>query len=135
MDEYVYEALRAGASGFLLKDASAADLLAAIRAIAVGDALLAPSITRKVIAQFTRRADPRLASPALASLTPREREVLALVADGLSNDEIAAELVVSAATVKTHIGHLLAKLAARDRAQLVVVAYQSGFIRDHGRQP
>jgi DNA-binding NarL/FixJ family response regulator len=132
-DEYVYDALRAGASGFLLKDASAADLLAGIRAVASGEALLAPSITRKVIAQFTRRADPRHAAPALEKLTPREREVLALVADGLSNDEIAAELVVSAATVKTHIGHLLAKLAARDRAQLVVIAYQTGF--SPGRPP
>jgi DNA-binding NarL/FixJ family response regulator len=128
-DEYVYNALRAGASGFLLKDASAADLLAAIRAVAAGDALLAPSVTRRVIAQFTRRADPQVTPPALAGLTPREREVLALVADGLSNEEIAGELVLSAATVKTHIGHLLAKLSARDRAQLVVVAYQSGFAR------
>ena len=128
-DEYVYTALRAGASGFLLKDASAADLLAAIRAVAAGDALLAPSVTRKVIAQFTRRADPQANPPALRSLTPREREVLALVADGLSNEEIAADLVLSAATVKTHIGHLLTKLAARDRAQLVVIAYQSGFAR------
>lgn len=133
-DEYVYEALRAGASGFLLKDASAADLLAGIRALAAGEALLSPSITRKVIAQFTRRADPRLASPALDKLTRREREVLALVADGLSNEEIAAELVVSAATVKTHMGHLLAKLAARDRAQLVVIAYQTGFARNDRRQ-
>ena len=128
-DEYVYNALRAGASGFLLKDASAADLLAAIRAVAAGDALLAPSVTRRVIAQFTRRTDPSLTPPALAGLTPREREVLALVADGLSNEEIAGELVLSAATVKTHIGHLLTKLAARDRAQLVVFAYQSGFAR------
>jgi DNA-binding NarL/FixJ family response regulator len=127
LDEYVYEALRAGASGFLLKDASAADLLAAIRAIAAGDALLAPRVTRKVIEQFTRRADPHRAPPELDRLTRREREVLALVADGLSNDEIAAELVMSAATVKTHVGHLLLKLAARDRAQLVVIAYQSGF--------
>jgi DNA-binding NarL/FixJ family response regulator len=125
-DEYVYDALRAGASGFLLKDASAADLLTAIRAVAAGDALLSPSVTRKVIAQFTRRTLPPQTSPAaLDRLTPREREVLALVADGLSNDEIAAELVVGAATVKTHIGHLLTKLAARDRAQLVVIAYQS----------
>jgi DNA-binding NarL/FixJ family response regulator len=127
LDEYVYEALRAGASGFLLKDASAADLLAAIRAVAGGDALLAPRVTRKVIEHFTRRADPHRAPPELDRLTPREREVLALVADGLSNDEIAAELVMSAATVKTHVGHLLLKLAARDRAQLVVIAYQSGF--------
>ena len=127
LDEYIYDALRAGASGFLLKDASATDLLAAIRAVAAGDALLAPSVTRKVIAQFTRRADPHRAPAALDKLTPREREVLALVADGLSNDEIATELVMSAATVKTHVGHLLLKLAARDRAQLVVIAYQSGF--------
>jgi DNA-binding NarL/FixJ family response regulator len=129
LDEYVYEALRAGASGFLLKDASAAELLAAIRTLAVGDALLAPRVTRTVIAQFTRRADPRRAPPQLERLTPREREVLALVADGLSNDEIAAELVLSGATVKTHIGRLLTKLDARDRAQLVVIAYQSGFLR------
>jgi DNA-binding NarL/FixJ family response regulator len=127
-DEYVYDALRAGASGFLLKDASAADLLTAIRAVAAGDALLSPSVTRRVIAQFTRRAVPPQVPAALERLTPREREVLALVAQGLSNDEIAAELVVGAATVKTHIGHLLTKLAARDRAQLVVIAYQSRFL-------
>jgi DNA-binding NarL/FixJ family response regulator len=131
-DEYVYDALRAGASGFLLKDASAADLLAAIHTLAAGDALLAPRVTRTVIAQFTRRADPRRTPPQLDRLTPREREVLALVADGLSNDEIAAELVLSGATVKTHIGRLLTKLAARDRAQLVVIAYQSGFLRPPG---
>jgi len=127
LDDYVYQALRAGASGFLLKDATAAELLAAIRAVAAGDALLSPRVTRAVIAQFTRRADPSHAPAALDKLTRREREVLALVADGLSNDEIAAELVMSAATVKTHVGHLLLKLAARDRAQLVVIAYQSGF--------
>ena len=132
LDEYVYDALRAGASGFLLKDASAADLLAAIHTLAAGDALLAPRVTRTVIAQFTRRADPRRTPPQLDRLTPREREVLALVADGLSNDEIAAELVLSGATVKTHIGRLLTKLAARDRAQLVVIAYQSGFLRPPG---
>jgi DNA-binding NarL/FixJ family response regulator len=129
LDEYVYDALRAGASGFLLKDASAADLLAAVRVLAAGEALLAPSITRTVIEQFTRRADPRRAPPALERLTPREREVLALVADGLSNGEIATELHLTAATVKTHIGRLLTKLSARDRAQLVVIAYQSGFLR------
>ncbi|HEX2356958.1 MAG TPA: response regulator transcription factor [Micromonosporaceae bacterium] len=129
LDEYVYDALRAGASGFLLKDASAAELLAAIRTLAAGDALLSPRVTRTVIAQFTRRADARRAPPRLDRLTPREREVLALVADGLSNHEIAAELVLSGATVKTHIGRLLTKLAARDRAQLVVIAYQSGFLR------
>jgi DNA-binding NarL/FixJ family response regulator len=127
LDRYVYEALRAGASGFLLKDATADELLTAIRAVAAGDALLSPRITRTVIAQFTRRADPSHQPPALEKLTRREREVLALVADGLSNEEIATELVLSAATVKTHVGHLLLKLAARDRAQLVVIAYQSGF--------
>ena len=132
VDEYVYDALRAGASGFLLKDASAEELLAAIRAVASGDALLSPRVTRRVIEQFTRRADPTRVPPALARLTPREREVLALVADGLSNDEIAAELVMSPATVKTHVGHLLLKLTARDRAQLVVFAYQSGFLRPGG---
>jgi len=129
VDEYVFAALRAGASGFLLKDATADELLAAIRAVAAGDALLSPRVTRTVIAQFTRRADPSHAPAALDSLTRREREVLALVADGLSNDEIATELVLSAATVKTHVGHLLLKLGARDRAQLVVIAYQSGFAR------
>jgi DNA-binding NarL/FixJ family response regulator len=129
LDEYVYDALRAGASGFLLKDATADELLAAIRAVAAGEALLSPRVTRTVIAQFTRRADPSHAPAALDSLTRREREVLALVADGLSNDEIATELVLSAATVKTHVGHLLLKLGARDRAQLVVIAYQSGFAR------
>jgi DNA-binding NarL/FixJ family response regulator len=129
LDEYVYDALRAGASGFLLKDASAAELLAAVRAIAAGDALLAPRVTRLVISQFTRRADPSRVPPRLDSLTRREREVLALVADGLSNDEISAELVMSPATVKTHVGHLLMKLSARDRAQLVVIAYQSDFAR------
>jgi DNA-binding NarL/FixJ family response regulator len=127
LDEYVYQALRAGASGFVLKDATAAELLAAIRAVAAGDALLSPRVTRTVVAQFTRRADPAHPPAALQLLTRREREVLALVADGLSNDEIAAELVLSAATVKTHVGHLLLKLAARDRAQLVVIAYQTGF--------
>jgi DNA-binding NarL/FixJ family response regulator len=129
LDEYVYDALRAGASGFLLKDASAAELLAAVRAIAAGDALLAPRVTRLVISQFTRRADPSRVSARLDSLTRREREVLVLVADGLSNDEISAELVMSPATVKTHVGHLLMKLSARDRAQLVVIAYQSDFAR------
>jgi DNA-binding NarL/FixJ family response regulator len=127
LDEYVYDALKAGASGFLLKDATAAELLSAIRAVAVGDALLSPRVTRTVIAQFTRRADPGRTPAVLERLTRREREVLALVADGLSNDEIADELVMSASTVKTHIGHLLMKLAARDRAQLVVIAYQTGF--------
>lgn len=129
LDDYVYDALQAGASGFLLKDASAAELLAAVRTVAAGEALLSPRVTRRVIAHFTGRPAPRRAPPPLERLTPREREVLALVADGLSNDEIATELVLSAATVKTHIGRLLTKLDARDRAQLVVIAYQSGFLR------
>ena len=125
LDEYVYDALRAGASGFLLKDASAAELLGAIRTVAAGEALLSPHVTRTVIAHFTRQPSPRPPSPLLDRLTAREREVLSLVADGLSNDEIGAELVISPATVKTHIGRLLAKLEARDRAQLVVIAHQA----------
>jgi DNA-binding NarL/FixJ family response regulator len=129
LDAYVYAALRAGASGFLLKDAPPADLLAAIRAIAAGDALLAPAITRRLIAEFTRRPPP--AGPLAAELdgvTDREREVLVLIARGLSNAEIAGHLHLSQPTVKTHVGHLLAKLDARDRAQLVVVAYETGLV-------
>lgn len=128
-DAYVFEALQAGASGFLLKDAGPAELLHAIRVIAAGEALLAPRITRRLIAQFT--AD-RIASQAgeerLAVLTPREREVLALVGQGLSNDEIGAELFLSPATARTHVSHAMAKLGARDRAQLVVIAYQTGLV-------
>ena len=126
LDEYVYAALRAGASGFLLKDTPPAELLAAIRIIASGDALLAPSVTRKLIREFARQppASPR---PSLDVLTDREQDVLALVARGLSNAEIAAELFITLATVKTHVSRLLTKLAARDRAQLIVVAYESGF--------
>jgi len=129
LDEYVYQALRAGASGFLLKDAPPADLLAAIRVVAAGDALLAPAITRRLIAEFARRPDPtQVTSAALAALTKREREVLGLVAHGLSNAEIAERLVVSAATSKTYVSRLLAKLGARDRAQLVAIAYESGLV-------
>ena len=129
LDEYVYAALRAGASGFLLKDTPPADLLAAIRVVAAGDALLAPSITRRLIAEFARRPEPGPVAPAaLASLTDREREVLALVARGLSNAEIAELLVVSAATAKTHVSRVLAKLQARDRAQLVMLAYETGLV-------
>ena len=126
LDEYVYAALRAGASGFLLKDTPPAELLAAIRIIASGDALLAPSVTRKLIREFARQppASPR---PSLDVLTDRERDVLTLVARGSSNAEIATELFITLATVKTHVSRLLAKLAARDRAQLIVVAYESGF--------
>jgi DNA-binding NarL/FixJ family response regulator len=129
-DEYVYGALRAGASGFLLKDTLPADLLAAVRVVATGDALLAPGITRRLIEQFAQRpetahADPH---PALGSLTERESEVLGAVARGLSNAEIAQELFMSHATAKTHVSHLLTKLDARDRAQLVVIAYESGVV-------
>jgi len=129
LDEYVYEALRAGASGFLLKDTPPADLLAAIRVVAAGDALLAPSVTRRLIAEFARRPEPSSVTPAaLATLTDREREVLALVARGLSNAEIAELLVVSGATAKTHVSRVLAKLGARDRAQLVMLAYETGLV-------
>jgi DNA-binding NarL/FixJ family response regulator len=129
LDEYVYEALRAGASGFLLKDTPPADLLAAIRVVAAGDALLAPGITRRLIAEFARRPDQTRVPPAaLAALTDREREVLVLVARGLSNNEIAERLVVSPATSKTYVSRMLAKLNARDRAQLVAIAYESGLV-------
>ena len=129
LDEYVYEALRAGASGFLLKDTPPADLLAAIRVVAAGDALLAPGVTRRLIAEFARRPEPTTVTPAaLAGLTDREREVLALVARGLSNAEIAELLVVSGATAKTHVSRVLAKLGARDRAQLVMLAYETGLV-------
>jgi DNA-binding NarL/FixJ family response regulator len=129
LDEYVYQALRVGASGFLLKDTPPADLLAAIRVVAAGDALLAPAITRRLIAEFARRPDPARAAPAaLDTLTDREREVLGLVAHGLSNAEIAQRLVVSPATSKTYVSRMLAKLGARDRAQLVAIAYETGLV-------
>ena len=133
-DEYVYAALRAGASGFLLKDVAPEELLAAIRAVAAGDALLAPSVTRRLIGEFARRpavADQRTVE-ALDRLTPREREILTLVGGGLSNAEIADRLVVSYATVKTHVSRILTKVAARDRAQLVVLAYESGLVTPGG---
>ncbi|HEY6595499.1 MAG TPA: response regulator transcription factor [Asanoa sp.] len=129
LDDYVYEALRAGASGFLLKDAPAADLVNAVRVIASGEALLAPSVTRWLIAEFAARPGRDRARPtALNALTPRETEVLRLIARGMSNAEIAAELVVAEQTVKTHIGRILAKLALRDRAQAVVLAYETGLV-------
>ncbi|MFB7667396.1 response regulator [Kitasatospora sp. NPDC056138] len=129
LDEYVYGALRAGASGFLLKDTPPAELVAAIRVIARGEALLAPAITKRLIEQFARMPEMgRHPTTGLNAITDREREVLGLVGRGLSNQEIADRLVVSLATVKTHVGRLLAKLAARDRAQLVIVAYESGLI-------
>ncbi|MGP3921170.1 response regulator [Nonomuraea sp. 10N515B] len=128
-DEYVFDALQAGASGFLLKDAGPAELLQAIRVIAAGDALLAPRITRRLIGQFTaRRTTARTAEDRLAVLTEREREVLALVGQGLSNHEIGAELFLSPATARTHVSRAMTKLGARDRAQLVVIAYQTGLV-------
>jgi DNA-binding NarL/FixJ family response regulator len=128
-DEYVFEALQAGASGFLLKDAGPDELLHAIRVVAAGDALLAPRITRRLIGQFTaQRTAAQAATDRLAVLTQREREVLALVGQGLSNAEIGAELFLSPATARTHVSHAMAKLGARDRAQLVVIAYQTGLV-------
>ena len=129
LDEYVYSALRAGASGFLLKDAGPAELLHGIRTIAAGNALLSPSITRRLIAEFAKRPDPAAWPIELDALTEREREVMALVAEGLSNEEIAERLVVSPATAKTHVSRAMVKLNARDRAQLVVFAYESGLVR------
>ncbi len=129
LDDYVYEALRSGASGFLLKDAPRADLIAAVRIAAAGDALLAPSVTRKLIEAFAARPAEHLPPPSrLASLTPRERDILLLVARGYSNGEIAKDLFVSETTVKTHIGHLLAKLGLRDRVQAVILAYETGAV-------
>jgi DNA-binding NarL/FixJ family response regulator len=133
LDEYVFEALRAGASGFLLKDATAGELVAAVRVVAAGDALLAPSVTRRLIEDYATRARPPLVrTDALDELTPREREVLRLVARGLSNAEIAAELVVAEQTVKTHLGRIFSKLELRDRAQAVVFAYESGLVTPGG---
>ncbi|MEN3304821.1 MAG: hypothetical protein V7603_1023 [Micromonosporaceae bacterium] len=128
LDEYVYEALGAGASGFLLKDASGAELVEAVRVVARGDALLAPSVTRRLISAFARRRHhERPDSGAAAALTPRELDVLRLVARGLSNAEIAGELVLAEQTVKTHVGNMLAKLGLRDRTQAVVFAYENGY--------
>lgn len=130
LDEYVFEALRAGASGFLTKDAEPAELLRAIRVVAAGDSLLSPAVTRRVIERFGAApgaAPPLRVHPGLPLLTEREREIVGWVATGLSNDEIAAGLVVSPATVRTHVSRALIKLHARDRAQLVVIAYQSGL--------
>jgi DNA-binding NarL/FixJ family response regulator len=127
LDEYVYAALRAGASGFLLEETPPRELLTAIRVVAAGDALLSPSVTRKLISEFARQP-PARPRQRLDQLTDREQDVLALVAKGMSNAEIAEDLIVSLATVKTHVSRLLTKLAARDRAQLIVVAYESGFV-------
>ncbi|SHN28124.1 response regulator [Cryptosporangium aurantiacum] len=133
LDDYVYAALRAGASGFLLKDAPVDDLVQAVRVVAAGDALLAPSVTRRLIADFARRPATHRARPErLRVLTPRETEVLTLIARGLSNGEIAAGLVVSEQTVKTHVGRILAKLDLRDRAQAVVLAYETALVEPGG---
>jgi DNA-binding NarL/FixJ family response regulator len=128
-DEYVYAALRAGASGFLLKDAPSEQLITAVRSVASGNALIDPVITKRLIAQFTQAARPELVEPPqLAELTPREREVLRLVAQGLSNAEIAAVLIVEESTIKTHVGRILMKLGVRDRVQAVVWAYENGVV-------
>ena len=136
LDDYVYEALRAGASGFLLKDATAAELVNAVRVVAAGEALLAPSVTRRLIADFARlpRHDSAPA-PALGALTQRETEVLRLIARGLSNTEISDTLVIAGQTTKTYVGRILAKLNLRDRAQAVVVAYETGLVTPGGSSP
>ena len=129
LDEYVYDALRAGASGFLLKDRPPEELVAAVRIVASGEALLAPSVTRRLIERFARHPGSVAAPDGLDDLTEREREVLALMARGASNTEIARQLFVAETTVKTHVGHILRKLGLRDRAQAVVLAYESGLVR------
>jgi DNA-binding NarL/FixJ family response regulator len=129
LDEYVFEAIRAGANGFLVKDTEPAELLRAVRAVVAGDALLSPRITRRLIEEFASRAKAPSTHPHLDTLTEREREVVALVGEGLSNDEIAARLVISGTTAKTHVSRSMIKLGVRDRAQLVVFAYESGLVR------
>jgi DNA-binding NarL/FixJ family response regulator len=132
LDEYVYEALRAGASGFLLKDRPPEELVTAVRTVAAGDALLSPTVTRRLIAEFAARPDEPPPPEGLNELTDREREVLLLLAQGASNAEIAARLFVAETTVKTHVAHILRKLGIRDRAQAVVLAYESGLVRPGG---
>jgi DNA-binding NarL/FixJ family response regulator len=132
LDEYVFEAIRSGASGFLVKDTEPVELLRAVRAVANGDALLSPSVTRRLIGEFATRTRDARPAPALDVLTDREREVMALVAEGLTNDEIAERLYVSPMTAKTHVSRAMVKLGARDRAQLVVFAYESGLVRPSG---
>jgi DNA-binding NarL/FixJ family response regulator len=129
LDEYVFDALRNGASGFLLKDTEPADLLAAIRVVAGGDALMSPSVTRRLIEEFASRSRPTAPSDALDVLTEREREIVALVGEGLNNAEIGERLVVSPATAKTHVSRAMTKLHVRDRAHLVVIAYETGLVR------
>ncbi len=129
LDEYVFEALRAGASGFLLKDTDPVELLRAVRVVAEGEALLAPSVTRRLVEEYATRSRTAPLAPELARLTDREREVVALAAEGLTNEEIAQRLVVSPATSKTHVSRAMVKLGVRDRAQLVVLAYESGLVK------
>jgi DNA-binding NarL/FixJ family response regulator len=129
LDDYIFEALRAGAAGFLVKDTDAVELLHAVRVAAAGDALLSPAVTRRVIAEFASRSRQPPAHPSAGTLTAREQEVMVLIAQGLSNDEIAARLYTSVSTVKTHASRVMAKLGARDRAQLVIIAYESGVVR------
>ncbi|MGP3967702.1 response regulator [Streptomyces sp. 6N223] len=129
LDEYVFEAIRSGASGFLVKDTEPDELLRAVRAVVAGDALLSPGVTRRLIAEFAARSKEPAEASRLAGLTEREREVMALVGIGLSNEEIARRLVVSPLTAKTHVSRAMVKLGARDRAQLVVLAYESGLVR------
>ncbi|KQV75894.1 LuxR family transcriptional regulator [Aeromicrobium sp. Root344] len=129
LDEYVFEAVRIGASGFLVKDTEPAELLAGIRAVAAGDALLSPGVTRRLISEFADRSRGTASPAVLEPLTDREREVVALVGEGLNNDEIGARLFMSPATAKTHVSRAMIKLDARDRAQLVVIAYESGLVR------
>jgi DNA-binding NarL/FixJ family response regulator len=134
-DEYLFEAIRAGASGFVVKHTKPVELLQAVRAVAAGDALLSPSVTRRLISEFAARTREAPQSPALDALTEREREVMALVAEGLTNHEIAERLVVSPLTAKTHVSRAMVKLGARDRIQLVVFAYQSGLVRPGWTEP
>ncbi len=129
LDEYVFDAIRAGASGFLVKDTKPGDLIEAVRVVADGEALLSPSVTRRLIGEYAARATQPPSSAALEELTEREREVLSLVAAGLSNSQIAERLIVSVATAKTHVSRTMMKLGARDRAQLVVLAYETGLVR------
>ena len=129
LDEYVFEAIRAGASGFLVKDTDPAELVRAVRAVAEGEALLSPGVTRRLIGHFAAQPAPGRSLPALDALTDREREVLSLIAGGLTNEEIAGRLVVSPLTAKTHVSRIMTKVGARDRAQLVVAAYETGLVR------
>jgi DNA-binding NarL/FixJ family response regulator len=131
LDEYVFEAIRNGANGFLVKDTEPEELLRGVRAVVAGDALLSPRVTRRLIEEFANRAKDPVALPQLTSLTDREREVVTLVGEGLTNGEIAERLIMSAATAKTHVSRAMIKLGARDRAQVVVFAYETGLVRPH----